>query len=86
MFKYVAGNTTYNNMNLGNIISVRLYYPTGYRLHALYSVTTDDWSVAFHGCDIKETYVDIQCVKLVSGAANVTAYATIVCTPKYLNQ
>lgn len=82
MFKYVANAGTYNNMDLGNILSVRLNFPTGYTFHALQGAGSNNWTVTFYGINVQSTYVDVQFVKLVSGAANVTASASIACVKK----
>lgn len=79
MFKYVANAAIYNNMDLGNILSVRLNFPTGYTFHALQGAGSNNWTVPFYG-------INVQFVKLVSGAANVTGLASIACVKKeYVN-
>jgi len=78
-FKTVIGDATYNNMNLGNTISVRLYVPSGYAYHSLLAFSTNDWTVVFSAIHIVSNYVDVQCTKVVSGANNVTMSAGIVC-------
>lgn len=78
-FKTVIGDTTYNNMNLGNTISVRLYVPSGYAYHSLLAFSTNDWTVVFSAIHVVSNYVDVQCTKVVSGANNVTMSAGIVC-------
>lgn len=78
-FKIVIGDTTYNNMNLGNTISVRLYIPSGYAYHSLLAFSTNDWTVVFSAIHVVSNYVDVQCTKVVSGTNNVTMSAGIVC-------
>lgn len=82
MFKYVANSETYYNMDLGNILSVRVNIPTGYAFHALQGAGSNNWTVAFYGTNVQSTYVDVQFVKLVSGAANVIGSASIACVKK----
>lgn len=78
-FKTVIGDTTYNNMNLGNTMSVRLYVPSGYAYHSLLAFSTNDWTVVFSAIHVASNYVDVQCTKVVSGTNNVTMNAGIVC-------
>lgn len=79
MFKKVSNTGTYNNMDLGNILQIRLTLPTGYSFHSLVTADSNNWTIALHSIIAYSTYVDVQFVKLVSGAATVTANVTVAC-------
>lgn len=83
MFKFVANNVTVN-MDLGSIASVRLNYPTGYTFYSLQGFGANDWTVVFKGTNVQSTYVEVQGVKVISGAASVTVSASIACIKKEL--
>lgn len=83
MLKFVANNVTVN-MDLGSVASVRLNYPTGYTFHSLQGFGANDWTVVFKGTNVQSTYVEVQGVKVISGAASVTVSASIACIKKEL--
>jgi len=83
MVKFVANSVT-ANMDLGSVASVRLNYPTGYTFHSLQGFGTSDWTVVFKGTNVQSTYVEVQGVKVISGAASVTISASIACIKKEL--
>ena len=66
-------------MDLGNVITVRLYIPSGYTYHAFHSFSVSDWTVVLKNIHVLSNYIDVQCVKMQSGAANVTMSACISC-------
>lgn len=83
MFKFVANNVTVS-MDLGSVASVRLNFPTGYTFHSLQGFGASDWTVVYKGTNVQSTYVEIQGVKVISGAASVTVSASIACIKKEL--
>lgn len=78
MFTTVSG-TGSNTIDIGGVVTAVINIPSGYEYLALKSVSPSDWTVVFQKIVITNSTVNVECRKMVSGSANVTLSASVIC-------